>query len=192
MFSHKTLLILIFLAACITETVPSSSSINVDVKTISLEKGDTFWVNASCLPGKVLPIDWASDNVEIAIVDHGLVAALEAGIARINVRCSDGASTPIKVVVSPAKLLALHVSPEVLTISTGNRIPIAVLAIYSDGSTRDVSPDVSGGSEHWSSSNDRIAFVYDNELNTLQPGTATITVVYGNIAAITRVTVFVN
>ena len=70
-------------------TVISPISLSLDKTEVTIEKNDSTTLTATILPESEsgLPITWTSSNTEVAIVDNGLVIAVEEGECDITATC---------------------------------------------------------------------------------------------------------
>lgn len=82
-----------------------------------------------------------SDAAVVGVSPDGLLTAVGAGAATVTAR-NAGRSAAVQVTVSPVSLTSLEVSPSRATLrAIGATLPLAVVAGYSDGTTRDVTAD---------------------------------------------------
>jgi uncharacterized protein YjdB len=115
--------------------------------------------------------------------NRGQVVGVSAGTATITATFM-GLSASAQVTVNPAALTRIAVSPVLLDLRVGQTQPLAATAIYSDGSTQDVT-----GMSTWSSSMQNIAGVSNRgggggggggrgQVTGLAAGSATITAAF--------------
>ena len=149
------------------------------VATGNYSDGSTVDVTAS--------VSWTSSDPLVASVSlTGLVSAVAPGTATIT-GTLDGESTSLQVTVTNATLNAggLTITVPPLTLAVGLTGQLSANGSYSDGSSRDVSADVS-----WSSDDPSVATVSATGLVTaVAPGTAIITGTLGAESATLLVTV---
>jgi len=101
---------------------------------------------------------WTSDAAAIAAVSNapgsaGTVTGIAAGTTRV-VASWGGKTAEAKITVSTAVLDKITVKPEVGTVTVGLRIPFTATGSYSDGTTLDLTNDVT-----WSTDNRSVAIV---------------------------------
>jgi hypothetical protein len=79
-----------------------------------------------------------ADPTVAAIVSPGTVKGLAPGATQVRATASGIGSNALAVTVLPAELVAVAVAPGGATLATGTRMQYGAVAIYSDGSFRDV------------------------------------------------------
>jgi len=144
----------------------------------------------SDLPPRDITFDvaWTSSAPAVATVSDaagskGLTQALAVGPSTITATFTFNGvsgSTLLTVIEPVLKSIALSLTnPSILTLSTKK---ITATGTYSDGSTPDISSQVT-----WNSSNTAIATIAgDGTVNTLTLGTTTISATLGSVSAITN------
>ncbi|WP_404835547.1 Ig-like domain-containing protein [Aeromonas media] len=147
------------------------------VATVGLHTGLTGQLAASgsYSDGSTTDVSWSSSNSAVATVGlhTGLVTAVAPGTA-ILTGTLDGQSATLQVTVTSATLnlggLSITVPP--MTLAAGLTGQLGASGSYSDGSTLDVTTDVS-----WSSSDTAIATVglHTGLVTAVAPGTAILT-----------------
>ncbi|MFC5706962.1 beta strand repeat-containing protein [Aeromonas eucrenophila] len=134
-------------------------------------------------------VSWISDNPSVATVGlhTGLVTAVAPGTANIT-GSLDGQSAALSVTVTNATLNpgSLTISVPPLSLAAGLTGQLSATGSFSDGSSRDVTANVS-----WTSSNILAATVGLNSglVTAVQPGTATVTGTLSGQSATVSVTV---
>jgi hypothetical protein len=103
-------------------------------------------------------VTWSSSSPGVASVSNamgsaGLVTALSAGNTSVVATLS-GISGAAKVIVSPATLTGITVTPAMSTIGAGGNVRLLATGTFSDGTMRDITTQVT-----WSSSNPMVASV---------------------------------
>jgi uncharacterized protein YjdB len=144
---------------------------------------------------------WSSSDAGGATVGAGKVTGVAAGTATVTASFG-GKSGTATITVSPAKIVSIVVSPNPATAPLGSKVPLKATATYSDGTTRDVTADVT-----WSTDAPTVATVSNSaaDKGTVTPvkvgsttahakldgidGTATINV---TAAAVTSITISPN
>ena len=169
------------LAACSskTTTTPVLSSITVSPSSpTNLTVGSTtsFTASGTYSDGSTADITsqvtWASDNTEIATIDStGLATGVAAGTANITATL-DGITNPavsLAVVAAAPTLSSISISPATPAIlATSATQQFVVIGTYSDGSTTDISSQVT-----WSSDTTATATISSTGLATgIAAGTA--------------------
>jgi uncharacterized protein YjdB len=136
---------------------------------------------------------WVSTNPAVAGVAtngfmRGRVSALTAGTADIQATYQ-GITGSTTVTVSSATLVSISVSPASISVVVGTTRQFNAAAIYSDGSSRDVT-----GMATWQSSAPMVASISTaggtrGQAKSLSAGTATITASFGGLSGTATVTV---
>jgi uncharacterized protein YjdB len=136
---------------------------------------------------------WVSTNPMVAGVAtngfmRGRVTALAAGTADIQATYQ-GVTGSTTVTVSSATLVSISVSPAAISVPPGTTRQFTAAAIYSDGSSQNVT-----GMATWQSSAPAVASISTaggtrGQMKSLSAGTATITASYGGLSGTASVTV---
>lgn len=133
-------------------------------------------------------VSWSVSGPALAVSATGQLTALELGTADVIAR--DGSfEVRLTVTVSPAVLVGLGVTPAVLSVPRGLSAPFFATGTYSDGSTRDVTSQVT-----WSSSTPAVATISnasgtEGVASTLTTGSTTVTATLDGESAGTTLTV---
>lgn len=167
------------------------TAINVGVPSPSLASGATeqltatgFYSDGSTqdLSAKVT---WQSSDTAIASVSgSGLLTAVKNGsvIITATLNSISGLGT---VTVGSAALSSISVTPDVFSIASGQSARLSVHAVYADGTTQDVTTDVT-----WNSGTTAVATVDPTgSVTGVSVGTSTITATYASKQATALVTV---
>ena len=90
-------------------TVVSPISLSLDKNDVTIEKNDSTTLTATILPESEsgLPITWTSSNTEVAIVDNGLVIAVEEGECDITATCLGTKAVCHVIVIKPIITITL-------------------------------------------------------------------------------------
>ncbi len=130
-------------------------------------------------------VTWTSSDTGVATVSaDGRVAGVAAGTA-VVAATSDAAVLEIPVTVTDATLRSIAVAPERRRVLMGAQLALTAIGHFSDGSTHELSEQVS-----WTSSSSRVATVDDGGVATaVAPGAATIGAALGAVAGTTILTV---
>lgn len=102
---------------------------------------------------------WSSTNEAAATVDKGIVSAIAAGDASIlatDAETNVQGRTTVFVTGSAAQLAAIIVTPNPATLTIGQQQPFSATGVLSDGTTRDVTKEVT-----WTSSRVDVATIDD-------------------------------
>ncbi|MDP3157348.1 MAG: Ig-like domain-containing protein [Archangium sp.] len=161
-------------------------SIDVQPATFTLPIGITAQLTATALlsDGSSLDITtqaaWRSSASQIAFVselpgEQGLVAARAQGTARITASIA-GKSGGSEGTVTVARLLTLELGPASTTLANGTSQRFTATGTFSDGTTADLSSQVS-----WTSSNPAVFSVTAGLVNALGVGRAQLAVSLGSI-----------
>lgn len=128
---------------------------------------------------------WSSSTPAIATVTAGgLVTCRAVGVATVTATFMGREGGTGVACTGERRLSGLTVQPAVATILANSAHFVAVLAIYSDGTSQDVSDQVT-----WSSSAPLVAQVEGADVQGRSPGVATITAMYMGYKASTVFTV---
>lgn len=161
-------------------------SIDVQPSTFTLPIGVTVQLTATALlsDGSSLDITtqaaWRSSASQIAFVselrgEQGLVAARAEGTARLTASLA-GKSGGSNATITSARLLALELGPASTSLANGTRQRFTATGTFSDGTTADLSTQVS-----WASSNPAVFSVTGGLVNALGVGRAQLAVSSGAI-----------
>ncbi|MCG9790564.1 Ig-like domain-containing protein [Vibrio mediterranei] len=107
-------------------------------------------------------VSWRSSNNESAtFASSGVLLARSAGYAEISATLGDITSQTLSVVVTNAVLTTIQVTPALSTVAKGQTETLTVMAIYSDGSSSNVTERVT-----WVPADPNIASVNPNDVLT--------------------------
>lgn len=146
-------------------------------QSLELMTGDTKTLR---LTGTKQKVTWKSSNNDAAEVDNGEVYAVGPGTAVITASVG-GRKYKCRVTVKEKELLSLKLKEKELTIEVDE---MYMLEAYTDPDDMVWDLDLT-----WSSSDTSVVTVEDGEICGIKPGTAVITVSYGNKKAVCTVTV---
>ena len=180
-------------------TAPTLTSLTITAPVDSIAKGTTVQLIATCNFGDGTTQDctsqasWTSDNNAIAQVSDapgtkGLVTGLDVGSTTTAVTLN-GVHGSAAVSVSDATLLSLTITPPDPSIAKETTVQLTATANFSDGSTEDLTSQVS-----WTSGNNAIEQVSDAAatkglVTGLGVGSTAITATLSGIQGSTTVTV---
>lgn len=135
----------------ISVTAATPSSVSLSPRTPSVAKGSTltFTATATFSDGSTQDVTklatWSVKDVTgigVATIDTtGVMQARAVGSARITARY-ETRSSYTTAQITPAKLTSVAVSPATPTIAAGTNVRFSAMGTYSDGSTADVSSQV--------------------------------------------------
>ena len=138
-------------------------------------------------------VAWSSSDVTVAQISsasgtEGLATGISAGMATLSAGFN-GVTGSTTLSVSPATLTSIAVTPANSTLYKGFTQQLTATGTYSDGTTQDLTTQVS-----WSSSNATVAsvsnlFGFKGIVSGLSPGMATITANLNGVSANATVTV---
>lgn len=130
-------------------------------------------------------VAWSSSDPGVAAVAaDGRVAAVAAGSAVVTAT-SDAGALEIPVTVTDATLRSVSVTPDRRRVPKGAELTFAAAGLFSDGSTHDLSGQVT-----WTSSSSRVATVDAAGVATaVAPGATTIGAELGSVSASTTLVV---
>jgi len=137
-------------------------------------------------------VTWTSTNTSVAEVSNangtrGEVSAVNAGTAVVEATL-DGLSSASSVNVTPATLISITVSPANPEVGSGDLVLFKATGSYSDGTSLDVTANVT-----WTSGNTSVVAISnaagtEGQATSLVNGTTTITAALGNVTASTGFT----
>ena len=137
------------------------TSVTVTPGTASLAKGGSqaFSAMATLSDGSTVDVStqvvWLSSDPSVASINgSGLAKALNVGTVSINAQYQGVASEPATLSITAATVSSLQVSPGSVSIANSTSKAFMAIAVFSDGTSQDVS-----GSAAWVSSNDVVATV---------------------------------
>lgn len=138
-------------------------SIVVNAETTQIPSGlkATFWAKGIYSDGTEQNLSdqvmWSVSDTSIASIsaETGLLTALQAGGCSV-IASKEGLSSSLIISVSPASVMAIAISPSIISLAKGSSDHVEVSAILSDGTKLDVSDQV-----EWLISNTQIASIGD-------------------------------
>jgi len=179
----------------VTVTPAVLISITITPPTSSIAKGTTQQLIATgnfsdgTTQDITKSVTWASSDTTLAGISNtagsqGLVTGNDAGNTTITASLG-GVTGTTPVTVTPAVLTAIVVSPVNPSIPVGTTVQLMATGVFSDGSTQDITTQVS-----WTSSSVANATVGSGGLVTgIAQGSATMTASLGGLSDTTNVTV---
>jgi uncharacterized protein YjdB len=182
-------------SSTVTVTSISLQSLSVIPPNVTLTVGGTAALRAlgTFSDGSTVDLTtsvvWSSSSQDVAFVDpsSGLVTALAPGSAAVTATFGT-VSGAAKVLVSPATIAAIVIVPAASSVPVGATESLSAIGFFSDGSTRDVTDEVS-----WSSSSNGIATITNGMgagiVTGVQAGDVTITASSGSASGTATVTV---
>ncbi|MDG7041820.1 MAG: Ig-like domain-containing protein, partial [Nitrososphaerota archaeon] len=162
---------------------PQSASIAVGqsqqfMATATYENGSTADVTGEAI--------WASGNTSVATVSAGNSTGVGVGTADITASLGTVTSEPAILNVGPAIATSVTVTPEGGSVKVGGTQQLTATAKYSDGSTADVTNQVT-----WSSSDESIAGIDAGGLATGKAvGNIEVTATLGTVSGSATLTVY--
>jgi len=130
-------------------------------------------------------VAWSSSSVSIAKIDaSGMASGVSAGAATISAKLGSVTGSTALTITAPT-IASISVTPDDLTLGIGIGQQYTATAVYSDGSTQDLTSGVT-----WSSSATSVATINGSGLlTTAGAGTSTITATVGSLTDTTTLTV---
>jgi uncharacterized protein YjdB len=172
------------------------SSITISPSNPTIAKGTTVQLTATgnfsdgTTQDLTNSVSWTSSDLALATVNNGLVNGQAAGTPTITAT-QGGVQGTTTVKVTAATLTLITITPANQTIGKGDTLQLTATATFSDGTTQDVTNQVS-----WTSSDDTIAHVISSgsqvtngRVKGNKPGTATITATLNGFVGSTMITV---
>jgi uncharacterized protein YjdB len=183
----------------LTVTAAALVSIAINPPTATIANGTTeqFTATGSYTDGSTQDLTqtghWSSTAANVATISNttgtaGLASSLGTGTTTIGISAGTISATAT-LVVNPAALVSIAVSPQNATVALGTTEQLEATGTYTDGSTQDITTVVT-----WATSNANVANVSNttgtNGLATSAgQGTATITATSNTITSSTSLTV---
>lgn len=177
--------------ASVTVTSPTLTTITVGVPSPSLASGATEQLSATGVfsdnstQDLANQVTWQSSDATIASISSGgLLTALKKGTVSVTATLNSISGTGT-VTVDSAALSSISIMPAMFSIASGQSKQLSVQAVYGDGTTEDVTSQVT-----WNSATAAVASVNPNGLVTgVSAGTSTITATLAAKQATTLATV---
>lgn len=160
-------------------------SITIDAAPTSLASGQsaTLVVTGHYSDGSTATLNTSaaitsSNNGVVSVEANGVLHALAAGFTSINVALN-GVSTQLNLTVGNAVVTGINITPANPSVALGLPLQLSATASYSDGTTADVTSQVS-----WTTSDATVATVSaSGTVNTLRAGSVTVT---GKLQGVSR------
>ncbi|NRF92612.1 Ig-like domain-containing protein [Paenibacillus frigoriresistens] len=168
--------------------VDSTVKLSLDKPNILLKKNatETLKLEATYADGTTADFtdraEWASSDADIVQVTKGKLSAVSIGEATIYAKYGDKVVTANVDVEVPRRLV---VSSDLLSLQTGQELPLILTATYADGTNDNtIAPNAT-----WSVDNDDVAFVSKGLVKGYKSGEATVTAEYGGKKTTTKIEV---
>ncbi|MEJ2690100.1 MAG: Ig-like domain-containing protein [Deltaproteobacteria bacterium] len=184
----------------VSEAVLESIAVTTEGSSASLAVGTTMQLTATGTYSDgntkdlTSEVTWTTDDTTVAAIDQnagttGLLSALSAGSVTVTASLQGVTSTDFTITVNSATLSSLSVSPTNPSVLVGQTQQLTATGTFSDGSSQDVTRDVT-----WSSNDTSIATVsggtgMEGTAKGIATGSATITASSGEIPTTGGVTV---
>ena len=166
------------------------SAINVGVTSPSLASGFTEQLTATGVysdnttQSVTSQVVWQSSDATIASVSSGLLTALKTGTVTVTATLGSLSGNGT-IVVTAASVSSITITPAVFTIASGQTKQLSAKGVYSDGTTQDVSSQVT-----WNAPPTGFATVSSSGLVTgASTGTSTITATMGSVTGSAAATI---
>ena len=152
-------------------------SVALTPPTASIAKGTTqqFTLNGSFSDGTTQDLTaqamWVSSNSNVVVVSaQGLARAVGVGTAQVSASFGGKEAQTRSFTVTPATVVSVAITPTAAVIPGGSRLQFTATAVFSDGSTQDITSQVA-----WTSSNPSAISITASGLATgVGPGSAVI------------------
>ncbi len=181
--------------AAVTVTPAQLTSISATPNPLITQKGNTKQLAVQALYTDLSTSDFTASASYVSsapqtatVSPSGLVTAVAAGLATITVT-ANGQMTTVLVTVTPAILVNLTVLGGDVSLPAGLHVPVIVLGHYSDGTTADITPNVT-----FTTGNASIASVSNvaaniGDLSANAQGQTTLTAHVGDLSATVNVNI---
>ena len=170
--------------------VAPPSSVTFSPASLTCEVGELYQVQvlASMADGSTLDATYAatyvSSDASVAVAAQGVVQCVSEGEATIIADVAgvmDSLAVEVEPVsVDPDALVALSITPAVLSCTPGEVAVFTVIAEYGNGQTYDVTTNTQA---QYQISNSNVAMLFQGQVVCLQQGQATIQVTFGGLTA---------
>ena len=168
----------------VTVSAPILTKMSVDAPSSSLAAGDTLQLTATATysdqstQNVTSSSTWQTSNAAVATVNSsGMLSALKSGTVTVTATAGT-TSGSVTITVSTATLSSILVAPASASLFAGQTTQMKATGVYSDGSSQDVTAQVS-----WTSNNPLFATVNASGLVTaVAKGQVTITATSGAIS----------
>jgi hypothetical protein len=181
----------------VTAAALVSIAINPPAPTIPLGLTQQFTATGTFTDGTTQDLTqtghWSSTAAGVATISNaagtgGLATTLATGTTTIGIS-SGAVSASVPLIVNPAALASIAITPQAPTIALGDNQPFTATGTYTDGSTQDVTSVVT-----WSSSDATVAIISNSARNygvasSSGQGTATISASSNSMSNSTTITV---
>jgi len=181
----------------VTAAALVSIAINPPAATIPLGMTQQYTATGTYTDGSTQDLTqsghWSSTAAGVATISNstgtaGLATTLGTGTTTIGIS-SGGVNAGVPLVVNPAALATIAITPQAPTIALGTSQQFTAMGTYTDGSMQDVTTVVT-----WSSSNAMVAIISNNSgsfglATSSGQGTATITATSASVFSSTSITV---
>ena len=170
-FYHTAVVVLtVAFIACTAEVTKLPMNVTLNQTTATLEPGERLTLTSVVTPEEApfKNLTWSSSNPSVAVVDNGIVTALNEGIAIITVTTNSGnKSANCKLLVAyPVSSVDIERVPALLSVNQILTLKATVLPY-----------DAPNKNVKWVSSDPSIAEVDQGVVTAKTPGTAIITVI---------------
>ncbi len=171
----------------VTSAVPQSLAVSPTSLRVPVGLSRSLVATARLSDGSqatvTAPVTWSTSAAGTATVVAGEVTGRALGQATVT--ASWGAlSAPVPVTVTPATVSSLAITPASVSVPQGLEASLSVVALYSDGSTQDVT-----ASAQWTSSAAAVQVVSAGRVRGAALGSADLQVSFDGQSASARVTV---
>jgi uncharacterized protein YjdB len=178
----------------VTVTAATLTSLQVTPDLASVAAGGQVQLAAAATYSDGTRVDvtsqvvWSSSVTAVATVanaagSNGKVSALAVGSSTITATLA-GQTASASITVTSATLTEIQLTPAALTLGAGASADVVATGVYSDGSTRTITADVS-----WSSNAAAVATVSAGHVVAVTPGVATLTATLAGVSATAAVVV---
>ena len=171
-FFHLTVVIVltVTIAACTADVTILPLNVTLSQTTATLAPGEELTLTSVVMPdgAAIKNLTWSSSDPTVAVVDNGIVTALNEGVAIITVTTNSGnKSANCKLLVAyPVSGVEIGRVPALMTV--GQNLKLTATVIPYDAPDKSVT---------WSSSDPNVAEIDDGVVTSKTLGTATITVI---------------
>ena len=159
----------------VVETV-NVTSVRLNKTEETLKVGETLTLIPTINPENATNknVRWASSNNAVATISNGVVTAVTEGTATITVTTEDGNRTATcQITVEPVtqeqvvRVTGVEMTVTTVEVTVGTIVTLSANVVPSNATNKNIT---------WESSNTEVAEIRNGVINTLRPGTATITV----------------
>ncbi|MBC8570172.1 Ig-like domain-containing protein [Zongyangia hominis] len=130
--------LLLFSTGCQKEQAAPQKIIALDALSLGLGPGEEDILTASPNPETDAGLQWSSSDLNVVVVDHGELRAVQPGTARVSVSCEGYATAVCEVKVRHVQTQEIRVENPRIVMALGDKISPTILFIPEEATDREV------------------------------------------------------